>query len=195
MALKAGAMGVPFMPALTALGSDLYKTNRSLKKITCPFTGIILTAVSAINPEVAVIHVQRSDEYGNAHLWGNLGVTREACLASRHIIITAEEIVSSDIIESDPNRVVTPGFRVDAVAHAPWGAHPSPVPGYYNRDHDAFIEYRNESKTSEAFEKWLRLWVDNVKSSDDYLRLLGKERILKLELKKHMLSEPVDYGY
>jgi len=195
MALKAGAMGVPFMPTLTALGSDLYKTNQSLKKITCPFTGIILTAVSAINPDVAIIHVQRSDEYGNAHLWGNLGMTREACLASRHIIITAEEIVSPDIIESDPNRVVTPGFRVCAVVHAPWGAHPSPVPGYYNRDHDAFIEYRNESKTSEAFEKWLRLWVDNVKSSDDYLRLLGKERILKLELKKHMLSEPVDYGY
>ena len=195
MALKAGAMGVPFMPALTALGSDLYKTNQSLKKITCPFTGIILTAVSAINPDVAIIHAQRSDEYGNAHLWGNLGVTREACLASRHIIITAEEIVSPDVISSDPNRVITPGFRVSAVVHAPWGAHPSPVPGYYNRDHDAFIEYRNESKTPETFEKWLRLWVDNVKSSDDYLRLLGKERILKLELKKHMMSEPVDYGY
>jgi len=194
-ALKAGAMGVPFMPTLTALGSDLYKTNQSLKKITCPFTGIILTAVSAINPDVAVIHVQRSDEYGNAHMWGNLGVTREACLASRHIIITAEEIVSPDVIESDPNRVITPGFHVSAVVHASWGAHPSPVPGYYNRDHDAFIEYRNESKTPDAFEKWLRLWVDNVKSSDDYLRLLGKERILKLELKKHMFSEPVDYGY
>jgi glutaconate CoA-transferase subunit A len=195
MALKAGAMGVSFMPALTALGSDLYKTNQSLKKMTCPFTGILLTAVSAINPDVAVIHVQRSDEYGNAHLWGNLGVTREACLASRYIIITAEEIVSPDVIESDPNRVITPGFRVNAVVHVPWGAHPSPVPGYYNRDHEAFIEYRNESKTPEAFEKWLRLWVDNVKSSDDYLRLLGKERILKLELKKHMFSEPVDYGY
>jgi glutaconate CoA-transferase subunit A len=194
-ALKAGAMGVPFMPTLTALGSDLYKTNKSLKKTTCPFTGIILTAVSAINPDVAIIHAQRSDEYGNAHLWGNLGVTREACLASRHIIITAEEIVSPDVISSDPNRVITPGFRVSAVVHAPWGAHPSPVPGYYNRDHDAFIEYRNDSKDPEVFRKWLRLWVDNVKSSDDYLRLLGKERILKLELKKHMMSEPVDYGY
>jgi len=195
MALRAGAMGVSFMPTLSVLGSDLYKTNQSLKKITCPFTGIMLTAVSAINPDVAIIHAQRSDEYGNAHMWGNLGVTREACLASLHIIITAEEIVSSDIIESDPNRVITPGFRVSAVVHAPWGAHPSPVPGYYNRDHDAFIEYRNESKSPEAFEKWLRLWVDNVKTSDDYLRLLGNERVIKLELKNHLLSEPVDYGY
>lgn len=195
MALKAGAMGVPFMPALTALGSDLYKTNQSLKKITCPFTGIILTAVSAINPDVAIIHAQRSDEYGNAHLWGNLGVTREACLASRHIIITAEKIVSPDVISSDPNRVITPGFRVSAVVHAPWGAHPSPVPGYYNRDHDAFIEYRNKSKTPETFEKWMKYWVDNVKTSDDYLRLLGKERVVKLKLKNHLLSEPADYGY
>ncbi|MDQ1330157.1 MAG: glutaconate CoA-transferase, subunit [Thermodesulfobacteriota bacterium] len=195
MALKAGAMGVPFMPAFTALGSDLYKTNQSLKKITCPFTGILLTAVSAINPDVAIIHAQRSDEYGNAHLWGNLGVTREACLSSRHIIITAEEIVSPYVIESDPNRVITPGFRVNAVVHVPWGAHPSPVPGYYNRDHDAFIEYRNDSKTPEVFEKWLRLRVDNIKNSDDYLRLLGKERISKLKLRKQMISEPVNYGY
>lgn len=195
MSLRAGAMGVPFMPALTAMGSDLYKTNQSLKKITCPFTGIALTAVSAINPDVAVIHVQRADEYGNAHMWGNLGVTREACLASRNIIITAEDIVSSDVIESDPNRVITPGFRVSAVAHVPWGAHPSPVPGYYNRDHDAFIKYRNESKTPDAFEKWMKLWVDNVKNSDDYIRLLGNERVVKLKLKNHLLSEPADYGY
>jgi glutaconate CoA-transferase subunit A len=195
MALKAGAMGVPFMPALTGLGSDLFKTNTSLKKFNCPFTGKTLTAVSAINPDVAIIHVQRSDEYGNAHLWGNLGVTSDACLASRHIIIAAEEIVSSVVIESDPNRVITPGFRVNAVVHVPWGAHPSPVPGYYNRDHDAFIEYRKNSKTPQEFEKWMKYWIDNVKCSDDYVRLLGNERVEKLKLKNHFLSEPADYGY
>jgi len=195
MALKAGAMGVPFMPALTGLGSDLFKTNTSLKKITCPFTGKTLTAVSAINPDVAIIHAQRSDEHGNAHLWGNLGVTSDACLASRHIIITAEEIVSPGVIESDPNRVITPGFRVNAVVHAPWGAHPSPVPGYYNRDHNAFIEYRSNSKTQQKFEKWMRDWIDDIKTSDDYIRLLGNERVEKLKLKNHLLSEPADYGY
>jgi glutaconate CoA-transferase subunit A len=195
MALKAGAMGVPFMPSLTGLGSDLYKTNQSLKKITCPFTGILLTAVSAINPDVAIIHAQRADKYGNAHMWGNLGVTREACLASRHVIVTAEEIVSPDIIESDPNRVITPGFHVSAVVHAPWGAHPSPVPGYYNRDHEAFIEYRESSKTEQKFEEWMRFRVDNVKTDDDYISLLGNERIAKLKLTSHLLSEPADYGY
>ncbi len=195
MALRAGAMGVPFMPARTALGSDLFKTNAGLKTISCPFTGDTLTAIAAINPDVTIIHVQRSDEYGNAHCWGNLGITREACLASRCVIITAEEIVSPDVISSDPNRVVTPGFRISAVAQAPWGAHPSPVPGYYNRDHQAFIDYRESSKTPEVFAKWQTRWVDSVQSSDDYLNLLGKERTTKLSLKNHVLSEVVDYGY
>lgn len=195
MALRAGAMGVPFMPTRTALGSDLYQTNPSLKTITCPFTGDTLTAVAAINPDVAIIHVQRADENGNAHAWGNFGITREACLASRYIIITAEEIVAPEVINSDPNRVITPGFRVSAVAHAPWGGHPSPVPGYYNRDDPAFIDYQQNSKTPEIFAAWQARWVDSVRSSQDYQALLGSERQAKLGLKTHAWSEPVDYGY
>ncbi|MEJ2728464.1 MAG: CoA-transferase [Deltaproteobacteria bacterium] len=195
MALRAGAMGVPFMPARTALGSDLFKTNTSLKTITCPFSGDILTAVSAINPDVAIVHLQRADRFGNAHAWGNLGLTRDACLASRHIIITAEEIVDAEVISRDANRVITPGFRVSAVAHAPWGGHPSPVPGYYNRDHQAFIDYRNQSKTSADFAEWKKYWVDNVHSSQNYAELLGDKRIAELAIKHHDLSEPVDYGY
>ncbi len=195
MALSAGAMGVPFMPARTALGSDLYRTNAGLKTVVCPFSGKTLTAVAAINPDVAIIHAQRADEFGNAHMWGNLGVTREACLASQHIIITAEQIVSPDVINSDPNRVVTPGFLVSAVVHAPWGAHPSPVPGYYNRDHQAFIDYRTDSKTTEIFTRWLKRWVENSHTQKDYLQLLGAERLAQLGLKHRALSEPADYGY
>jgi glutaconate CoA-transferase, subunit A len=195
LALRAGAMGVPFMPARTALGSDLFKTNPSLKTTICPFTGDTLTAVAAINPDVAIIHVQRADENGNAHAWGNFGITREACLASRHIILTAEEIVAPEVINSDPNRVLTPGFRVSAVVHAPWGAHPSPVPGYYNRDHQAFIEYQQNSKTPNIFAAWQARWVDEVHTSADYLALLGTERVAGLMLKTHAWSEAVDYGY
>lgn len=195
MALRAGAMGVPFMPARTALGSDLYRTNGSLKTITCPFTGDTLTAVAAINPDVTIIHVQRADAYGNAHSWGNLGITREACLASRHIIVTAEEIVAPEVIQSDPNRVVTPGFKVSAVAHAPWGAHPSPVPGYYNRDHEAFIAYQLDSKTPRDFDRWQANWIDPVKSSDEYKNLLGEEKMTELAVNHHALTEVADYGY
>ena len=195
MALRAGAMGVSFMPARTALGSDLFKTNASLKTMTCPFSGDILTAVRSISPDVAIVHLQRADKFGNAHAWGNLGLTRDACLASRRIIIAAEDIVEPDVISRDPNRVITPGFRVSAVVHAPWGGHPSPVPGYYNRDHQAFIDYRNQSKTSDDFTKWKKYWVDNVHARQDYLNLVGKKRMADLSIAHHEFSEPVDYGY
>jgi len=195
MALRAGAMGVSFMPARTALGSDLFKTNTSLKTMTCPFSGDLLTAVAAINPDVAIVHLQRADQFGNAHAWGNLGITRDACLASRHIIITAEEIVGPEVISRDPNRVMTPGFRVSAVAHVPWGGYPSPVPGYYNRDHQAFINYRNQSKTAGDFAEWKKRWVDAVRSPRDYKGRIGSERMAELSIKHHDLSKPVDYGY
>ncbi|MGB7919822.1 MAG: CoA-transferase [Desulfobacterales bacterium] len=194
-ALTAGKMGLPFMPTGTALGSDLYRTNSNLKTMVCPFTGRKLTAVRAIQPDVTIIHAQRSDEYGNAHVWGNMGVTREACLAGRSVIVTAEEIVAPELISSDPNRVVTPGLRVGAVVHFPWGAHPSPAPGYYNRDHRAFLEYRDASRTEEAFRCWLKKWVDDIRVPADYLGLLGEGRLRELALKQHLFSEPVDYGY
>jgi glutaconate CoA-transferase subunit A len=194
-ALTAGKLGIPFLPTRTALGSDLYKTNTALKSFTCPFTGELLTAVRAIQPDVTIIHAQRADRYGNAHVWGNLGVTREACLAGRRVIVTAEEIVETDVISSDPNRVVTPGFLVQAVVHAPWGAHPSPVPGYYNRDHKAFIEYRDASRTARNFRAWKRKWVDDVHGSDDYRALLSKKRIEQLALTQHVMSAPADFGY
>jgi len=195
MALKAAALGVPFLPVRTALGSDLFATNPGLRRCNCPFSGDPLAAVAAIVPDIAIIHVQRADEHGNAHVWGNLGVMRDACLAARHVIVTAEEIVPPEVITSDPNRVITPGFRVSAVVHVPWGGHPSPVPGYYNRDHQAFIDYSDKSKTAEAFAGWQRLWVDSVRTPEDYLHLLGHERMEALKLKQHLYSEPVDYGY
>lgn len=195
MALKAGALGIPFIPTKSALGSDLYQTNPGLKLMACPYTDTALTAVRALRPDIAIIHVQRCDVDGNAHMWGNLGITREACLASRKVIITTESVVPSDIILSDPNRVLTPGYRVSAVVHAPWGGHPSPVPGFYNRDHQSFIDYRDQSRSPEAYQAWKAEWVDNIQSTQDYLNKLGPERMQALGLTQHLFSEPVDYGY
>ena len=194
-ALTAGKMGIPFMPALTALGSDLFRTNTGLKMLPCPFTGRKLAAVRAICPDVTIIHAQRADAFGNAHVWGNMGITREACLASRSVIITAENIVEPEVIRSDPNRVVTPGFKVAAIVHVPWGAHPSPAPGYYNRDHQAFLDYRDASRTPEGYLRWRNEWIDAVQSPGDYLRLLGASRRRELRLSRHAYSEPADYGY
>ncbi|HSF82984.1 MAG TPA: CoA-transferase [Anaerolineales bacterium] len=195
MGLRAGALGVPFLPTYTALGSDLRLTNHHLKTVTCPFTGRILTAVAAINPDVAIIHVQRADIYGNAHAWGNLGVTREACQAAGRVILTCEEIVSSQLIQSDPNRVIVPGLRVAAVVHAPWGAHPSPVPGFYNRDHEVFQAYQEASKTPDAFAEWLAGWIDGVQRAENYPEFIGVEKRNELALKVHAPSRSVDYGY
>ena len=103
--------------------------------------------------------------------------------------------ISPDSISRDPNRVITPGFRVNAVVHCPWGGHPSPVPGYYNRDHQAFIDYRNESKTAKLFSDWRKRWIDDIADRQDYLDMLGPERITALAIKKHVFSEAVDYGY
>jgi len=194
-ALRAGASGVPFLPVRTALGSDLFKTNPGLKVITCPFTGDTLTAVAAITPDLAIIHVQRADRFGNAHFWGNFGITREACLASDRVILTTETIVDTEVITSDPNRVITPGFRVSAVVHVPWGAYPSPVPGFYNRDHQAYLDYRSASKTSKDFIQWRRSWVDDVSDRPTYMARIGNDRLTQLQLKHHVLSEPADYGY
>ena len=111
------------------------------------------------------------------------------------MVLTAEEIVAPEVIASDPNRVIVPGFKVSAVAHAAWGAHPAPVPGYYNRDHQAFLDYREESKTPEAFAAWLAEWVDGTSGTDGYLARLGEARLNALRLKGHAPSAGVDYGY
>ncbi|MFO7883767.1 MAG: CoA-transferase [Desulfobacteraceae bacterium] len=195
LALTAGAMGVPFMPSRTALGSDLFKTNDMLKTFSCPVTGQTLTAVKAICPDVAIIHLQRADRYGNCHIWGNTGITKEACLASSRIIVTAEEIVHKKVITSDPSRVLFPGFKVSAVVHLPFGGWPSPVPGYYNRDHDAFLEYRKESMTRDSFLQWLEKYIYTTENFDEFLSLTGKDRLKGLKPGTNIYSERVNYGY
>ena len=196
LALKAASMGITFLPSLTALGSDIANENPSITTICCPFTRKRLSAVAAIRPDVAVVQVQRSDISGNAHVWGCLGITREACMAAERVLLLAEEIVSSDIIFRDPNRVLIPGFRVSAVAHVPWGAYPSPMPGYYNRDHEEFLRYKNCSKRPEDFEVWLRSDVHDVPDRDSYMRkCIGEKRMQALAIHHHSIAEGVDYGY
>src|SRR5438874_5448316 len=135
LALQAGAMGVPFLPTKSALGSDSAKGNHFFYQIFSPFAPKeSLWAVRALNPDVTIVHVQRSDAEGNAHCWGNFGVMIEAVRAAKNVIVVAEQIVEPDVIASDPNRTVVPGFLVSAVVECPYGAHPSPVQGCYKRD-------------------------------------------------------------
>jgi glutaconate CoA-transferase subunit A len=193
--LQAAALGVPFLPTRTALGSSLLQTNAHLHPFACPLTGQPLVAVAAIVPDVAIVHVQRCDAQGAAHLWGSLGLSKQACLASKRVILTAEEIVEPAVIRSDPNRVLLPAFKVSAVCHVPWGAHPSPVPSYYNRDHQAFLEYQQASRTDDSFTAWLQHTIIGISDRGTYCQVVGMARLAALRPTRHAPAAPVDYGY
>jgi glutaconate CoA-transferase subunit A len=195
LALHAGALGVPFMPTYSTLGSDLLVRNANLREFPSPVNEEKLVAVRALKPDVAIIHAQRADEHGNAHLWGNLGVATDGARASRKVIVVTEEIVAPDVIASDPNRTLIPGFKVAAVVHEPWGAHPSPVQGYCGRDHAFFSQYHEQSRTLADFEQWLARWVIGVSGRKEYMALLGACRVESLGVKQHALSAPADFGY
>ncbi len=193
LALRAGAMGVPYIPTRSLLGTSLLQSNPHLRVIEDD--GARLVRVPAINPDVTVIHVQRADEEGNAHCWGNLGISEEAALAARRVVVVAEEIVPPGIIRSDPNRVLAPAFKVCAVVREPGGAHPSPVQGHYNRDHAMYQEYHAASRQPDGFTRWLEEWVSSTPNRNAYLQKLGHERWTALQAKTVCNAAAVNYGY
>jgi glutaconate CoA-transferase, subunit A len=196
LALQAGAMGVPFIPTRTAMGSDVPKGNHFFYGIFSPFEGKEpLLAVRAINPDVTIVHAQRADADGNAHNWGSFGVMLEAVRAAKHVIVVAEEIVDPNVIASDPNRTVIPGFLVSAVVECPYGAHPSPVQGYYKRDDAFFPDYHQQTKTPAESGAWLGRWVHGVADCEQYVELLGGARVEALGVKQHAYAAATDYGY
>jgi glutaconate CoA-transferase, subunit A len=194
-ALHAAAIGAPFLPTRSALGAEWIGRNPWLKPVDNPLGGGPVLAVKPLQPDVTVVHVQRADPRGNALMWGSLGITADAARASRAVIVTAEEIVTPEQLRRDPNRVVVPGVVVAAVCEARWGAHPSPVQGYYRRDHEAYADYHGRTKTEEGYASWRAEWVDGVKDLGGYLARLGNERVASLIPMEHHLAEPVDYGY
>jgi glutaconate CoA-transferase subunit A len=194
LALLAGALGVPYLPTHSLLGTDILRLNPSFKEERSPFGGEPLVLVPAIVPDVAILHVQRSDDEGNAHAWGNLGFTRDALMAARRSILIAEDVVPREVIASDPNRVLGPSQKVVAVVHEPGGAHPSPVQGQYNRDHEFFHEYHAATRTREGWEAWAEEWILAIPNRQAYLAKLGS-RWPALQRKEHRFAAPVDYGY
>ena len=195
LALHAGAMGVPFMPTYSVLGSDLLKRNGNLREFSSPVNEDRLVAVRALRPDVAIVNVQRADAAGNAHVWGSLGVAIDGARASRKVIVVAEEIVAPEVIASDPNRTLIPGFLVTAVVHEPGGAHPAPVQGYYGRDHAFFHEYHDQTRELDGFERWIKHWVTEVSSREAYLKRLGEGRAESLRVRSHAFSAPADFGF
>jgi glutaconate CoA-transferase, subunit A len=186
LALWAAAWSVPYVPARTLLGSDIPRTNPDLSVVGD------LVHVAAVRPDVAILHVQRADEEGRAHAWGPLGITEEAGLAAERVIISCEELADAELILSDPNRIILPETKVVAVVHEPGGAHPSPVQGYFKRDHAFYGDYAERSRSRDGFEGWLHEWVLDVPDRATYMQRTDLE---SLRIKSHRPSVPADFGF
>jgi len=191
--LFAGATHMPFLPMRTNVGSDLPSFNPNMKTVKDPYTGDEVSVVPPLNPDIAVVHVQRADMNGNAHVWGITGEQKDAAFASKKVILTCEEIVGEDIIRSDPNRTLIPDFVVHAVVHEPWCAHPSYTQGYYDRDNEFYMQWDDVTKEHQSTMKYLDEWVYGVEDRKAYMKKLPAEKILKL-LPKAAYSAPVNYG-
>ena len=192
--LKAAALGIPYLPTRSLLGTGLLESNPTFKQASDPWSGAPLVLVPAIIPDVAILHVQRADEDGRAHVWGTLGVTREAGLAARQVIIVAEEIWPRERVLSDPGLVLAPEIKVAAVIHEPFGAYPSPVQGYYGRHHDFYHRFHEESRTVEGNRDWLERWVFGVEDWKGFLDRVGADALDQIRIRRRLPSEPLDYG-
>lgn len=189
----AGASKLPFFPLRSYTGSDMAEVNPDIRFVESPYGDGPIAVVPPLNPDVAFIHAQRADIHGNTHLWGLLGTQKEVAFASRHVVIVAEEIVDEDVIRRDPNRTLIPGLIVDAVVHEPYGAHPSYVQGYYDRDNAFYLDWEKFSREQATTEAWLEEWVHNLPDRAAYLTKLGQARLDGLGAGA-LLAEPVNYG-
>jgi glutaconate CoA-transferase subunit A len=192
----AGAAKLPFFPLHSYTGTDLVTANPKIQFIPDPYGEDQVAVVPPLNPDVAIIHAQRCDRQGNTQLWGLLGMQKEAAFAAQHVIIVVEEIVDQEIIRNDPNRTIIPHLIVDAVVHQPFGAHPSYVQGYYDRDNKFYLGWDEISRDHNRTTAWLDEWVYGMADWDAYL---NKLRLVEPDIWERLApgeaySSPVNYG-
>jgi glutaconate CoA-transferase subunit A len=189
----AGASRLPFFALRSYIGSDMLAANPLIKLIDDPYGTGKIAVVPPLNPDVAILHAQRADAKGNTQLWGLLGMQKEIAFASKHVIVVVEELVDEAVIRADPNRTLIPGLIVDAVVHEPYGAHPSYVQGYYDRDNESYLAWDKLSQDHAAVLAWLDEWVYGLENHAAYVRKYGQAYFDKL--KPGPLPAPsVDYG-
>jgi glutaconate CoA-transferase subunit A len=176
---KAAAMGVPFIPVRSMLGSDTF-AHSAAKAMQDPFSGQIVCLLPALVVDAALIHVHRADRYGNAQIDGVSGFAFELARACKRLIISAEEIIPTEQIRSAPERTLIPYYLVDAVVHAPFGSHPGETAGVYERDEEMIREWVQASKTSETSLAYLDKYIYQVPDHAAYLDLVGHGRLEKL---------------
>ena len=192
----AGAARLPFFPLRSYLGDDLPAANPRIRFVADPYSAGQIAVVPPLNPDVTIVQAQRADRSGNTQIWGLLGVQKEAAFAADRVIVVVEEIVEEAVIRADPNRTVIPGLLVDAVVHQPYGAHPSYVQGYYDRDNRFYLAWDRISQDAAATQAWLDEWVYGVADWAGYLaRLEAAESGIWARLAPgEAFSGPVNYG-
>jgi glutaconate CoA-transferase subunit A len=191
--LIAGAAKLPFYPLRTFAGSDMPSVNPHIRQVDDPYGGDPVYVVPPLNLDVAIVHVQRADDEGNAHVWGLAGMQAEAAFAAERVIVVAEEIVDQALIRADPNRTLIPGLIVDAVVHEPYGAHPSYVQGYYDRDTQFYLAWDTISHEHQTLLAWLDEWVYGLSGRAEYVEKMGAERWQQLR-PGDAWSGQVNYG-
>lgn len=174
--MKATAMGVPFLPTRSMLGTDTLAYSAA-KVIEDPFTGVKVALLPALVLDVALIHVHRADKYGNCQIEGISGFAAEMARACKRLIVSAEEIVPTEEIRKNPDRTIIPYYLVDAVVHAPYGSHPGEMAYMYGRDEPGIKEWVDMSKTAEGAKEYLDKYVYGPKNHDEYLELIEAERL------------------
>lgn len=177
---KAAAMGVPFLPVRSMLGSDTLRRSAA-KVIRDPWTGKPVALLPALSPDVGIIHVHRADIYGNAQIDGIVGFAPELARASRKLIISAEQIISTEEIRTYPERTIIPYFLVDAVVHAPFGSHPGEMAYRYERDESHLRMFLDQARTPEGTQAYIEEWVLGPRNHWEYLEKVGLERLYDLE--------------
>ena len=172
---KAAAMGVPFLPARSLLGTDVFKYSAA-KEVTCPFTGLTLLAVPALYPDVGILHVHRADVYGNAQVDGISIADYDVARACKHLIITTERLVSTDEIRQQPSSTLAPYWLVDAVCHVPYGSYPGNMPYEYYSDEEHLAEWLEAEKDEATLKTFLEKYIYGTPDFDGYLALKGGEK-------------------
>lgn len=190
MALRflGGALGVPFMPLKSMLGTDLLSKTRFRPKkaevMTCPFSGEKVVLVPSVRPDFSIVHVSRVDKEGNAQIDGIRGEDIEGARAGKKLIVMAEEVVDTEFIRAQPDQTVIPNIYVSQVVECPWGSYPMMVYNYYDYDMKHVRMYYDQCKTEEGWQKYCEEYITSLKDHNELLQKIGIERLLKLKAKK-----------
>jgi glutaconate CoA-transferase subunit A len=180
MRFRAGAMGVPFLPMRSMMGSDVVTRLPEVREIDCPFTGEKLVLVPALNPDVALIHVQRCDVYGNAQIDGLQFMDIDLAMAANKVILTTERIISNEQIRRRPDHTKIPFLAVEAVVEVPFGCAPHECYGVYEpffKHHDMYAGMIRKDP-AKGIAEYLDRYFYGPKSWTGYLDLLGMEELL-----------------